>query len=108
MSRPPAPILLVARAHWLMGATIFAAIGILHLITRGLPIAFSPKAYLFATTLAALFLLAGTLVWFGRAPGAALSRACSLLYLIRPPLYFALLAASKTPEFRAHFQHPRP
>lgn len=103
MPRPPAPILLVARAHGLMGATIFAAIGILHFITRNLPIAFSPFAYTFGLTLGAAFVLTSTLVWFGLAPGPALSRACSLLYLIRPPLYFALLAASKTPEFKAHF-----
>jgi hypothetical protein len=95
---------LVARSHWLVGGVIVAAIALVHLITRDLPIAFSPRAYQLTGGLAALFLLTGTLVWFGVAPGQLVSRICAFFYLIRPGLCFRLLEAMRHPEFVAHFR----
>lgn len=100
---PPPPVALVARSHWLVGGVIVSAIALVHLITRDLPIAFSPKAYAITGGLAALFLLTGTLVWFGLAPGQPLSRLCSLFYMIRPRLCFNLWEAMRQPEFKNHF-----
>ena len=105
-SRPPA-VSLVARTHWVVGAAVTFAIGLMHLMTRAAPIAFSPKSYAIAGTLAGLFLLTGTLVWFGLAPGRPLSRLCALFYLIRPGMCFSLWDAMSQPEFKAHFSRTR-
>ena len=65
MRSPPKCVALVARTHWLVGLAIVASVAVLHLITRNLPsIEFGPKTYYIAGGLAALYLLAGTLVWF--------------------------------------------
>lgn len=108
MRRPPPSVVLVARTHWVVGGAVAGAITLVHTITRGLPIAFSPKAYLVTGSLAALFLLTGTLVWFGAPLGRPLSRLCSLFYLMRPRLCFGLWAAMKLPEFQAHFSRRTP
>jgi hypothetical protein len=64
---------------------IVVSIGVLHLITRNLPaIEFGPKTYVITWSLAALYGLTGTLVWFGAPLGRLLSRICGLLYLPRP------------------------
>lgn len=103
MRRPSPPVALVARTHWLVGAAMAGAIALVHGITRDLPIAFSPQAYLVTGSLAALFLATGTLVWWGLPPGRPLSRLCTLFYLIRPGLCFRLWDIMGQPEFREHF-----
>lgn len=107
MRRPPLPVQLIARTHWIVGGAVAFAIVVVHLITRNLPIAFSPRAYAITGGLAALFLGAGTLVWFGLPGGPPLSRFCALCYLMRPRLCFTLWNAMKTPEFKAHFARPK-
>ncbi len=103
MARPPSVVLL-ARAHWAVAGATGAAVAVVHVVTRDLPIAFSPKAYVVTLGLAALFGTTGTLVWWGVPPGQALSRFCALFYLMRPGLFFQLWAAMKLPEFQAHFR----
>jgi hypothetical protein len=104
-SRPPPPesVRLVARTHWLVGGVIVVSVGALHLLTRQLPVAFSAKTYVISLGLGALYLLAGTLVWFGRRPGRLLSRICGLLYLVRPGLGSHLWRLMSSPEYQAHF-----
>jgi hypothetical protein len=108
MRRPPPSVVLVARTHWLVGAAIVTAIVIVHAITRGLPIAFSPKSYAITAGLAALFLATGALVWLGIPVGKPLTRVCSLFYLIRPRLCFQLWDLMRAPEFQAHFMRRPP
>ena len=108
MRRPPPPVVLVARSEWLVAAVIVGAMALVHAVTRGLPIAFSPKAYVVTGSLAGLFALTGTLVWFGVPPGQPLSRLCALFLLMRPPLCFSLWEAMRRPEFKAHFRRHAP
>ena len=103
MPRPPPPVVLAARTHWMVGGSMAGAIAIVHAITRGLPIAFSPKSYAITASLAALFLATGTLVWFGVRIGEPLNRLCALFYLMRPKLCFRLWEMMRMPEWKAHF-----
>jgi hypothetical protein len=104
MRRPPKPVMFVARTHWLVGAIIAASIALLHMLTRNLPgIEFQPRTYLLTGGLAALYLLAGTLVWFGAPLGRLVSRICSLLYLPRPNFGGRVWDTMNSPEFQAHF-----
>ena len=65
MRRPPQSVAFVAQTHWVVGLVATASIALLHSLTRRLPgIEFSPHTYEIAGTLAALYLLTGTLVWF--------------------------------------------
>ncbi len=103
-SRPPACVALVARTHWTVSATIAISIGLLRWIVAKFPVEFSPRTYAISTTLAVLFGLAGTLVWFGTPAGKFLSRLCGLLYLARPSLGSHLWRIMDSEEFQAHFR----
>lgn len=103
MRRPPASVRHVAGTHWAVGAAVAASVALIHFSTRHLPISFSPKAYAIAGALVSLYLLTGTLVWFGLAPGGALSRLCTFLYVMRPGLSHRLGEMMRSPEFVAHF-----
>ncbi|MES2696849.1 MAG: hypothetical protein V4773_25500 [Verrucomicrobiota bacterium] len=103
MHRPPRSVALVARTHWLVGMAVAVSIFLLHFLTRNLPIAFSPRTYWITGSLAALYLLSGTLVWFGLPSGRLLSRICGLLYLTRPQFGSYLWDTMNLPDYRAHF-----
>lgn len=109
MRPPPQCIAFVARTHWMVGGVIVGAIALLHSLARKLPgIEFGPRTYLITGGLALLYLLAGTLVWFGAPFGPLLSRVCGLLYLSRPRLGSYLWETMNTPEFKAHFRSGQP
>jgi hypothetical protein len=104
MRRPPHCVIVVARTHWLVAGVILIATGALHVFTHKLPqIEFEAKTYMIAGGLAALYLLAGILVWFGAPFGPLLSRICALLYLPRPQFGSHIWDIMNSPEFRAHF-----
>jgi hypothetical protein len=108
MRRPPQCVAFVARTHWTVGLIIVGSIGLLHLLTRNLPaIEFGPRTYAMTGGLAALYLLTGTLVWFGAPFGRLFSRVCALLYLPRPQFGSLLWETMNSPEFKAHFTHER-
>lgn len=109
MHPPPSCVAVVARAHWIVGGSIVVSVVLLHWLTRKLPgIEFGPRTYAITGGMAALYLLAGTLVWFGAPFGPLLSRVCGLLYLSRPRLGSALWETMSSPEFKAHFTRRRP
>jgi hypothetical protein len=96
---------MVARAHWAVGSVILLAAGVVTLIARQLPfIELSTKTYVISLALAALYLSAGTLVWYGLPFGRVLSRVCTLLYLARPRLGSTLWEIMDSPEYREHFE----
>ena len=104
MRPPPQCVALVARTHWFVGVTIVASIVLLHVLTRKLPgIEYGPRTYILTGSLAVLYLLAGTLVWFGAPFGRLLSRICCLLYLPRPSFGGRLWEIMNSAEYRAHF-----
>jgi hypothetical protein len=108
MRRPPRSVAFVARTHWTVGAAIAVSVGLLHGATRRLPqLEFGPRTYLIAGGLAALYLLAGTLVWCGLPLGRFLSHVCALLYLPRPQFGSLVWETMNTEEFRAHFARRR-
>jgi hypothetical protein len=107
MRRPPACVVLVARTHWIVGGVICLSIAALHAFTRKLPVEFGPLTYQITGGLAALYLLAGTLVWLGAPFGRFFSRACTLLYLSRPRLGSYLWEVMDSEEFKAHFQREK-
>jgi hypothetical protein len=105
MRRTPRAVVLVARTHWTVGLVIVVSIGALHLITRNLPaVEFGRKTYLITGSLAVLYLMTGSLVWFGAPLGRLLSRICGLLYLPRPRFGGMLWELMNTPEYQAHFE----
>jgi len=100
----PREVVLVARTHWTVGVVILAATALLWWITRRLPqLEVGPRTLVITGGLAALYLIAGTLVWLGAAPGRLLSRVCTLLYLPRPSFGGYLWETMNTAEYRAHF-----
>jgi hypothetical protein len=104
MRRPPRCVVVVARTHWLVGLAIIVSVALLHAFTRNLPsVEFGRKTYLISGGLAVLYLLAGTLVWFGAPFGKLLSRVCGLLYLPRPQFGGLLWDIMNSAEFKAHF-----
>src|SRR4051812_39380308 len=104
MHRPPPPVVHVARTHWVVGLSVVVAIGALHVFTRKLPmVEFGARTYIITLGIAALYLLTGTLVWFGAPLGRFLSRVCGLLYLSRPRLGSYLWETMNSPEYQAHF-----
>jgi hypothetical protein len=104
MRRPPDNVAFVARTHWVVGAVILASTALAFVLVRRVPrIEFGLRTYLITGGLAALYLVAGTLVWFGAPLGLLLSRVCTLLYLARPTLGSRVWETMNTPEFRAHF-----
>ena len=110
MARPPASVVFVARTHWLVGLAIVGSVILLHLLIRSVPrITIGTDGYLITGGLAALYLIAGTLVWYGAPFGRLLSRVCSLLYLPRPQFGSAVWDSMNSAEFQAHFDRtPRP
>ena len=105
MPRPPRPVALVARTHWIVGLIMAASILVLHLLTRNLPgIEFQCKTYLITGALGALYLVTGSLVWFGLPFGRVLSRICGLLYLPRPRFGGRLWEMMNSPEYQAYFK----
>lgn len=109
MRKPPRCVAIVARTHWVVGVVIGVATAILHLLTRNLPrIEFGPRTFIITGALAALYLLAGTLVWFGAPFGRLLSRICGLLYLPRPQFGGLFWETMNSPEFQAHFSRQPP
>ena len=108
MRRTPRAVALVARTHWTVGAAIVVTASLLLVVTRNLPrIEFGPKTYLITGALALLYLLAGTLVWFGAPFGQLLSRVCGLLYLPRPQFGGYLWDLMSSAEFREHFERKK-
>lgn len=107
-SPPPACVVLVARTHWVVSAVILLSIGLLRWVTEKYPIEFTARTYLITGGLAALYGLAGTLVWFGAFGGRLLSRICGLLYLARPRLGSDLWQIMDSAEYQAHFGVPIP
>ena len=86
-----------------MGGVILVSIGVVQWIVEKFPVEFSVRTYAITGGLAALYGLAGTLVWFGAPGGRFLSRVCSLLYLARPSLGSLLWQIMDSAEFKAHF-----
>ena len=108
MRRPPASVAFVARTHWLVGAVALGSVGVLHLISRGIhSIAFGPRTYAITLGIAALYLVGGTLVWFGTPFGRFVNLLCSLLYLVRPRLGDPVWASARSEDFKAHFARGR-
>ena len=67
------------------------------------PFEFSVRTYAITGGLAALYGLAGSLVWFGAPGGRFFSRVCGLLYLARPKLGSLLWQIMDSAEFQSHF-----
>jgi hypothetical protein len=108
MPKPPRCVAFVAKTHWLVGCVITASILLLHGLTRNLPgIEFARKTYVITGGLALLYLLAGTLVWFGAPFGPLLSRICGLLYFPRPNFGSQVWDTMNSPEFKEHFNRSR-
>jgi hypothetical protein len=104
MRPTPACVAFVARTHWLVGSVIVVSIALLHWLTRHLPaVEFGTRTYVITGSLGALYLLGGTLVWFGAPLGRLVSRICALLYLARPQFGSAVWETMNTPEFQTHF-----
>ncbi|HUR58200.1 MAG TPA: hypothetical protein VM029_10855 [Opitutaceae bacterium] len=103
MPRPPSSIIFVAKTHWLVSAAIFISVAVLHFSTRKMPVAFETKTYVITLGMGTLYLLGGTLVWFGAPLGRLLSRVCALIYLVRPNLGTRLWQIMDSEEFRMHF-----
>jgi hypothetical protein len=108
MRRPSAPVVFVVRTHGLVGVAAFAALVVLHRLTRDLPgVEFGPRTLLIAGGFAALYLVAAVVVWFGMPFGLILSRLCSLIYLVRPSFGFRVWDVMAADDFRAHFRARR-
>ena len=104
MRPPPACVAFVARTHWTVGIVIVVSIALLHWLTPRLPaVEFGSTTYLITGSLAALYLLAGTLVWLGAPFGRLVSRVGALLYLARPQFGSRVWETMNSPEFQAHF-----
>src|SRR4051812_43903266 len=105
MRQPPRSVVIVARTHWIVGAVIAGSTALLYWLTRKIPgVEFRARTYEIAGALAAVYLGAGTLVWFGVPLGPLLSRVCALLYLPRPRFGSAIWGTMNLPEFKAHFR----
>ena len=105
MPAPPQCVKFVARTHWTVGTVVVVATALVAWAARNVPrIEFGPRTYVITGTLAAVYFLAGTLVWLGAPFGPLLSRVCSLLYLPRPQFGSYIWETMNSPEFRAHFR----
>lgn len=104
MRSPPTCVVFVARTHWIVGLAILCSTALLHVLTRRLPgIEFGMSTFAITGGIAALYLTAGTLVWFGAPPGRLLSYVCALLYLPRPSFGSLMWETMNRPDFKAHF-----
>lgn len=104
----PDNVVVVARTHWAMGAAVLVSIGLITLVTMRFPFEFGPRTYVITGSLAAVYTLAGTLVWFGAPLGRPLSRICGLIYLTRPRLGLRIWKLMDSAEFQAHFTPKKP
>jgi hypothetical protein len=105
MRRPPPSIAFVARTHWTVGLVILGSVALLHWVTSGLPaIEFRLRTYQITLGLGVLYMVAGTLVWYGAPLGRVCSRVCSLLYLARPAFGLGIWETMNRPDFAAHFE----
>jgi hypothetical protein len=105
MRSPPATVAFIARTHWLVGGVIVISILLLHALTRRLPgVEFGSRTYVITESLAALYLLGGTLVWLGAPFGRLISRVCGLLYLARPQFGSRVWETMNSVEFQDHFK----
>ncbi|MSU25543.1 MAG: hypothetical protein EXS32_17185 [Opitutus sp.] len=104
MRRPPDCVALVARTHWLVGATALVSFLALYLLVGRLPnVEFSSRTYTLALGIGLSYCLTGVLVWFGAPAGRFMSRVCGLIYLTRPRLGSHLWQIMDSAEFKAHF-----
>ena len=87
---------------------MLASVALLWFFTRNLPVVFERKTYAITIGGGVLYLLAGTLVWFGTPLGRLLSKICGLIYLVRPQLGSRLWRIMESPEYRAHFSRKPP
>ena len=99
----PATVALVAKTHWLVGAVSLVSIVFLNALVQKFPVEASRRTYVITLSIAGLYLLAGTLVWFGAPLGRLLSRICALIYLARPQFGSPLWRIMDSEEFKAHF-----
>jgi len=106
MASPPDSVRLVARTHWLVGTAILVSAVFLRWLTSQLPVEFGPRTYAITGGLAALYLLAGTLVWFGAPLGRICSKVAGLIYLARPNFGSQLWRIMDSAEYREHFEKP--
>jgi hypothetical protein len=104
--RPPG-VVLIARTHWLVGTVIALSIVALNALIQKFPVQASPRTYVITLSLAGLYLLAGTLVWFGLPFGRFFSKVCGLIYLARPAFGSHLWNIMESQEYRAHFARAR-
>ena len=108
MPRPPGVVVLVARTHWVVGGVMLATVALLSFLVRNMPVVFETKTYVITLGGSTLYLLAGTLVWFGTPFGRVLSKICGLIYLVRPQLGSRLWKIMESPEYQAHFSRTKP
>lgn len=87
-----------------MGGVIVLAIVFLNALMQKFPVEASARTYEVTLSLAGLYLLGGTLVWFGAPFGRFLSRVCALIYLARPAFGSPLWKLMDSEEFQSHFK----
>src|SRR5690348_290399 len=104
---PPDSVGHVAKTHWLVGGVIALSIVFLNALVQKFPVEASARTYVVTLSLAGLYLLGGTLVWFGAPFGRFLSRVCALIYLARPAFGSPLWQLMDSEEFQAHFGKKR-
>jgi hypothetical protein len=107
MIQPPDSVRHVAKTHWLVGSVIALSIVFLNALTQKFPVEASARTYVVTFSLAGLYLLGGTLVWFGAPFGRFLSRVCALIYLARPAFGSPLWKLMDGEEYQAHFRKQR-
>ena len=103
----PASVALVAKTHWLVGVVSLVSILFLTALVQKFPVEASRRTYVITLSIAGVYLLAGTLVWFGAPFGRILSRICALIYLARPQFGSPLWRMMDSEEFKGHFARPR-
>src|SRR4051794_35069315 len=99
----PSPVAVIAKTHWIVGATIAVTTSALFVFARILRVELNSLTFIFSFSLAGLYGLAGALVWLGLPPGRLLSQICSLLYLPRQDFGMHIFRIMRSDEFKAHF-----
>lgn len=100
---------MVARHHWLTGATMLVFVAIIYVFTRNSTwLELSRKGYTITLSPALGYGATGTLVWFGVPGGRQLNYLFALLYFARPQLGLRLRQAMAKPEFKAYFKRDKP
>lgn len=107
--RPPEPVALIARTHWVMAGVILGFTLALWLLLRDSAVLeLSRRTYLACLGLTVLYGLTGVLVWYGVPLGRPLNYVCSFLYLARPPLGMRIWKIMRSEEYRRHFRWGTP